>query len=67
MDTVAQHETEIADLKGNLKSTGDAITKFSGTQTDIIKRPLISEKHIFVKLILQWLSRTKDQLKDTSS
>ena len=37
MDTVAQHETEIADIKGNIKSTGDALTKFSGTQTEIMK------------------------------
>ena len=38
MNTVAQHDTVIHELKGNVKTTGDCLNKVATNQTDIINR-----------------------------
>jgi hypothetical protein len=38
MNTVSQHDTEITELKGNMKTAGEAINQFSSTQSNILER-----------------------------
>ena len=46
MNTVAQHDHEISELKDNMKAAGNTLNQFSNTQSDIIKRLLTAEKEI---------------------